>query len=118
MLSMFCRLLAVLVAFALVGGTTAQFAQSGEYAAPMAMAGMPCDMMMPMAAGEHGEPMMPGKGTMPDCIKLCCMAVVALPAPLTGNEILTHFSMVDYWPAGSKLDGLARSPEPVPPRTT
>jgi hypothetical protein len=118
MLSVFRHLLAVLVAFALVGGTAAQFAHSADYVAPMTMADTPCDMTMPMAAGEHGQPMMPDKGMASDCVKMCCMVVAALPAPLISSNILAHFSMVDYWPAGSKLDGLAREPEPVPPRTT
>jgi hypothetical protein len=121
----FRRLLAVLVAFALVGGTTAQFAQAAQYVAPMTMAGMPCGIMMPMAAGEHGMamehgmPMMPGKGMAPDCTKqMCCMVAAALPARFVGNEIITHYSAVDYWPARSRLAGVMREPEPLPPRTT
>jgi hypothetical protein len=114
----FRRVLAVLVAFALVGGTTAQFAQSAQYVAPMTMAGMPCDMMMPAADAEHGAPMMPGKGMAPDCIKMCCMVVATLPARLASDEIVTHVSPVDYWPAWTKLAGLVREPEPLPPRTT
>src|ERR1035437_6930499 len=113
----FRRVLAVLVAFALVGGTTAQFAQSAQYVAPMTMAGMPCDMTMPMADAERGEPMIPGKGMASDCIKMCCMVVATLPARLASDEIVTHVSPVDYLPARAKLAGLGRRPGALSPPT-
>jgi hypothetical protein len=54
MLSFAHRLMLALIAFAIVGGTTVQLAQSSQYAAPMAIAGMPCDMMTPgMASRWH-----------------------------------------------------------------
>ncbi len=96
----------------------AQLAQSGQSIAPMTMAGMPCDMMMPAADADHGEPMMPCKGMTPDCLKhMGCVTDAALPAPLVSNEVVVHFSTVYYWPARSKLASLTRTPEPLPPRT-
>jgi hypothetical protein len=113
------QLLFVLIAFAIVGGTTTQFAQSAQYAGPMTMAGMPCDMMMMSAAGaDHGKPMAPCKGMTPDCIKqMGCVTDVALPARLVKDEFVAHFTTVDYWSALSKLAELIRTPEPLPPRT-
>ena len=118
------RFLIVLIAFAMVGGTTEQLARSAQYAEPVTMAGMPCDMEMPAAGAEHGTPLtlgngMPCKGMTPDCIKqMGCVTVTALPAQIGSNEIAVRFSAVDYWMAGSKLAGLVREPEPLPPRTT
>jgi hypothetical protein len=112
------RLLLVLIAFAIVGGTTAQLARSAQSIAPMTMAGMPCDMMMPAASSERGEPMTPCKGMTPDCIKqMGCVADVALPARLANNEFVAHFTTVDYWSAMSELAELVNTPEPLPPRT-
>jgi hypothetical protein len=112
------QLLLVLIAFAIVGGTTTQLAQSAQYAAPITMAGMPCDMMMPAAGGDHGKPMAPCKGMTPDCIKLMgCATAVALPARFQSNEFAMLFSTVNYWTMSSKLAALVRTPEPLPPRT-
>jgi hypothetical protein len=113
------QLLFVLIAFAIVGGTTTQLAQSAQYAGPMTMAGMPCDMMMMSAAGgDHGRPMAPCRGMTPDCIKqMGCVTDVALPARLVNDEFVAHFTTVDYWSALSKLAELIRTPEPLPPRT-
>jgi hypothetical protein len=108
-----------LIAFAIVGGTTVQLAQSSQYAAPMAMAGMPCGMMMSMADAGHGEPMVPCKGMTPDCIKQmgCIVVDVALPARLASTDVTVALSTVAYWSAWSEMAGLAREPEPFPPRT-
>jgi hypothetical protein len=113
------QLLFVLIAFAIVGGTTTQLAQSAQYAAPMTMVGMPCDMMMMPAAGaDHGKPMAPCKGMTPDCIKqMGCVTAVALPARFASHAFAVHFTTVDYWSAPSKLATLVRTPEPLPPRT-
>jgi hypothetical protein len=113
------RFMLVLIAFAIVGGTSVQLAQSAQYVAPVTMAGMPCDMMMPMADAGHGKPMLPCKGLTPDCIKqMGCLVAVALPARPAGTEFAVPFSMVDYWPAWSAMAGADRTPEPLPPRTT
>lgn len=113
------QFLLVVIAFAIVGGTTAQFAQSAQYDGPMTMAGVPCDMMMPATTvADHGKPMMPCRGMTPDCIKqMGCITDAGLPARLASHEIVVHFSAVDYWTAWSKLAGLVREPEPIPPRT-
>jgi hypothetical protein len=113
------QLLFVLIAVAIVGGTTTQLAQSAQYAAPMTMAGMPCDMMMMPAAGAvHGKPVAPCKGMTPDCIKqMGCVTDIALPARVVIHAFAAHFTTVDYWSALCKLATLFRTPEPLPPRT-
>ncbi len=112
------RLLLVLIAFAIVGGTTVQLARSAEPLAPMTMAGLPCGMMMSMAGSEHGKPMMPCKGMTPDCLKqMGCVTDVALPARLVESGFAAHFTPVDYWPTSSELANLISTPEPLPPRT-
>jgi hypothetical protein len=108
------QLLLVLIAFAVAGAPMAHAAQS-QYGSPMAMAGMPCDMMMD--AG-HAKPQMPCKGLTPECVKqMGCITDIALPARLVGSETVVDFSTVDYWTASSTLAGLVRGPEPFPPRT-
>jgi hypothetical protein len=112
------HLLLVLIAFAIVGGTTAQLAQSAQYAAPMTMAGMPCDMVMPATGADHGKPMAPCKGMTPDCIKVMgCVTDVALPARLMSHEFAAQFTTVDYWTAVPALADRVSTPEPLPPRT-
>jgi hypothetical protein len=112
------RLLLVLIAFAVAGGTTTQLAQSAQYAAAMTMVGTPCDMMMPAAGTDHSKPMTPCKGMTPDCIKLMgCITDVALPAPFMSHAFTVRFAAVDYWPALLELAELVSTPEPLPPRT-
>jgi len=112
-------LLLVLIAFAVVGGTSTQLAQSAPGLAPMTMAGIPCSMMaMPDAGTGHGVPMAPCKGMTPDCIKqIGCVTATALPSPFMTIEVAAHFSGVDYWSARSELANFVREPEPLPPRT-
>jgi hypothetical protein len=118
MLKVAHRLLLVLIAFAIVGGTTTELAQSAQYAAPMTMAGMPCDMMMPAGDADQGKPMAPCKGMTPDCIKMMgCVTAVALPARFVSHEFVAHFTAVDYWSTSSETAELVRTPEPLPPRT-
>jgi hypothetical protein len=112
------HVLFVLITFAIVGGTTGQFAQSAQYATPMTMAGMPCDMVMPADGADHGKPMAPCKGMTPDCIKVMgCVTDVALPARLISHEFAAQFTTVNYWTAVSALADLVSTPEPLPPRT-
>ena len=115
------QLLFVLIAFAIVGATTAQLAQAAHSVAPMTMAGMPCDMSMPAAGADHGKPMVPCKGVTPDCLKLMgCAAItdIASPAQLVSTEFTTQVSVVEYWSTLSQRTGLSSTPEPNPPRTT
>ncbi len=113
MLRMLRKLLLVLSAFAIIGGTTSELARSAQYGATMA--GMSCDMMMPAADTDHGESTMPCKGMTPDCMKLMGgVADASLPARFASHEFVAHVSKVDYW---SALSGLAAAPEPLPPRT-
>jgi hypothetical protein len=113
------QFLLVLIAFAIVGGTTAQLARSAQYAAPMTMTGMPCDMTAMAAGADHDKPMMPCHGMTPDCIKqMGCITDTGLLARPFSDEIVVHASAVDYWTAWPKLAGLTQEPEPLPPRTT
>src|ERR1700722_12179734 len=93
MLKVVRRFLILLIAFAVVGGTTTELARSAQYGAPMTMAGMPCDMAMP-ASGDT-KPMPPCKGMTPDCIKLMgCVTVTALPARFPTHRMTVRYSMV------------------------
>ena len=112
------QLLLVLIAFAFVGGTSAQLARSAEMAAPMTMAGMPCDMMMSHAGMHDDKPNSPCKGMTPDCIKqMGCVTDAALLARAVSLDVVAHYSDVDYWSAWSMLADFVREPEPLPPRT-
>jgi len=112
------RLVLALIAFAIVGGTTVQLAQSSQYVAPTTMADVPCDMMMSMAGAGHGQPMAPCKGLTPDCVKqMGCVVDVALPARLASTDVTVPLSTVAYWSAWSAMAGLIHAPEPLPPRT-
>ncbi len=82
------------------------------------MAGMPCDMAMPMADAGHGAPMAPCKGLTPECIKqMGCVANTALPARLADDDTVFAFGPVAYWSAWFEMTGVAPQPEPLPPRT-
>lgn len=113
--------LLVLVAFALVSGTTAEFArvaQAAQYVAPMTMDGVPCNMAMPMSASGDTKPMAPCKSMTPDCLKLMgCVTVTALPARYTTHAIVVQYGVVDYPTFSSELTGLDHRPDPFPPRT-
>ncbi len=112
------QFLLVLIAFALIGGTSSQLARLAQYAAPAVMAGMPCDMMMSHARMNADKPMQPCKGMTSECIKqMGCVTDAALPARTVNLDIAVHFSSVDYWSAWSTLADLVRAPEPLPPRT-
>ena len=111
------RILLVLIAFAFIGGTSSQLAHSVEYAAPMTMAGMPCDMMMSHTGMRDGKPMSPCKSTNSDCKQMGCVADAAMPARTVNLDIAVSFSDVDYWSAWSRLADFVREPEPLPPRT-
>jgi len=112
------QLLLVLIAFALIGGTSSQLARSAEYAAPIVMMGMPCDVMMSLAGMQDGKPIPPCKGMTPDCIKqIGCVSDAALPARTMSLDVAESFSDVDYWSALCKLANFVREPEPLPPRT-
>ena len=112
------RLMLGLIIFAIVGGSTAQLAQSSQYSVSATMAGMPCDMTMPVADAGHGEPMAPCKGMTPDCIKqMGCVVNAALPVRLASTDVRVPLSTVAYWSAWSEMAGLIREPEALPPRT-
>ena len=113
------HILLALVALALVGGTTSDFARAAAYGPVMATMEVPCDMAMPMSAsGDDAKPMPPCKGLTADCIKqMGCVTVVGLPVPFTAREATVHYAAVAYWSPLAKLVSLDRQPEPQPPRT-
>ncbi|TAL76371.1 MAG: hypothetical protein EPN75_14490, partial [Beijerinckiaceae bacterium] len=103
---MFRRILLLLGAFALLSGTTAEFARATQYVTPMAMDGVPCNMAMPMSASGDTKPMAPCKGMTPDCLKLMgCITVTALPARYTTHGIVVQYGVVDYPAFSSELTG-------------
>jgi hypothetical protein len=111
------HILLVLIAFALVGGTTTQLARAARYPATMATTGMPCDMVMSVSG--HGKPMKPCGAMTPDCLKqMGGVTDIGLPAPPARDALVTHAGAADYWPHRSRLAGLIHPPEPLPPRTT
>jgi hypothetical protein len=113
------QLLLLLLAFAFIGGTSAQLARAAEYAAPMDVMSMPCDMTTMSHAGmPDDQPMPPCKGLTPDCIKqMGCVTDAGLPARTISLDFAVHLSDVDYWSAWSSVDDFVREPEPLPPRT-
>lgn len=112
------HLVLLLVAFALVSGTTAELASAAQYVAPMTMDGMPCNMAMPMSASGDTKPVAPCKGMTSDCLKLMgCVTVTALPARYTTHAIVVQYGVVDYPTFSSELTGLDHRPDPFPPRT-
>lgn len=121
MLKVVRHILLLLIAFALVGGTTIELARSAQYVAPITMVGMPCNMSMAAPASGDAAPMPPCKQITRDCLKLMgCATVTALPNRSTGHEMMVRYSnAVDYyWTASSTLAGLDHKPEPLPPRAT
>jgi hypothetical protein len=119
MLRVLRHILLLLVAFAVVGGTTSEFARAAQYSTVMVAAGMPCDMAMPASASGDTKPMAPCKGMTPDCIKqMGCLTVTGLPAHFLTYESTVQYSAINYWTATSELAGLDHEPEPLPPRTT
>ena len=112
-------LLLLLVAFAIVGGTTSELARAAAYGPVAAMAEMPCDMAMSTSAsGDDARPMAPCKGMTADCIKqMGCVTVVGLPAHFMTHESDVQYATIGYWSSLSKLVSLALQPEPLPPRT-
>ena len=113
------HLLLLLVAFALVGGTTSELARAAAYGPVTAMAEMPCDMAMQTAASDDDAvPMAPCKGMTADCIKqMGCVTVAALPVPFSAHESAVEYGAVDYWASHAELVSLDHEPEPLPPRT-
>ena len=119
MLKALRHIVLLLLAFALVGGTTTELAHSAQYVAPTTMVGMPCDMTILASAAGDTKPMPPCKQMTPDCMKLTgCVAVTALLDRSTSHERAVRYSSsVGYWTVSSTLAGLDHKPEPLPPRT-
>ncbi|HVJ54928.1 MAG TPA: hypothetical protein VM689_20880 [Aliidongia sp.] len=112
------NMLFLIVAGALIGGTTLELAHSASYGSVLVSADMPCDMAMAASASGDAKPMPPCKGMTPECIKLMgCVTVSALPGHFLIHEAVMQYSVIDYWTSVFELDGLDREPEPLPPRT-
>jgi hypothetical protein len=94
------QLLRALIAFGLIGSTSFQVARSAEYAAPVVMADMPCDMMMSHTGMQDGKYMPPCKGMTAACTKqMGCITDAALPTRAVNPDVARRFSSVDYWSA-------------------
>jgi hypothetical protein len=108
----------LLVAVAIIGGTTTELARSAQYAPVAAAAGMPCDMTMPAPASGDEQPMQPCKGMTPDCIKMMgCVTATALPPHSLTHQSTVRYSAIVYWTPVSALSSSDLEPEPLPPRT-
>jgi hypothetical protein len=119
MLRILRTVLVLLIALAIVGGTTTEFARSAQYGSIFVTAEVPCDMAMAGSTSGDTKPMAPCKGMTPDCIKLTgCVTISALPAHFLNHVAIEQYTAIDYWTAVSEFDSLAREPEPLPPRTT
>src|SRR5262249_43912205 len=101
----FCHILLLLVAVAVVGGTTRELARSAQFGLTASAAGMPCDdITMPMSAAGDAQPMQPCKGMTSDCIKLMgCVTVDALPTQFQADPSIVQYSAIHYWTAASAL---------------
>lgn len=112
------RFLVVLVAFAVIGGTTSKLAWSAEYG-PAAV-GTPCDVMILAQADDvHSAPLASCKMIQVNCLKqLGCVADTAFPARFASLDVVAHHTSVNFWATWSNLAGVVREPEPLPPRTT
>ena len=115
----FRHILLLVVAVAIVGGTTTELARSAQYGVVASSAGMPCDnMAMPTSIGD-AQPMQPCKGMTPDCIKLMgCITGNAAPVQFQTLAAIVQYSVIDYWTPASVLTSSDLEPELLPPRTT
>lgn len=115
----FRHILLLLVAVAIVGGTTTELARSAQFGLTASAAGMPCDdMTMPTSAAGDAQPMQPCKGMTPDCIKLMgCVTATVLPPHSLTHQSTVRYSAIVYWTPVSELASSDLEPEPLPPRT-
>lgn len=114
----FRHIVLLLVAVALIGGTTSEVAFSAQAGSGMVMAGMPCDMAMPATVSGDVMPMPSCKGMTPDCIKLMgCVTISALPAQYLAHGSTVQYGAIRYRHSEATLVGLDHEPEPLPPRT-
>lgn len=119
MLRILRHILRLLIALAVVSGTTAELARAAQYVGPMAMAGTPCNMDMSVSPSSDTKPTAPCKAMTPDCIKLMgCTTAAVLPARFVTHEASVRYNTVGYWTVSSEFASLDCEPEPFPPRTT
>ncbi len=112
------RLLVVLVALAVIGGSAPAFARAFQQAGSTAMADMPCHMSMHIAKhGDHHQPD-PCKGNPSDCCAQMCGTAAGLPSQIAGASVPVLFTRVDYSAVRSQMTGVPSAPEPLPPRTS
>ena len=118
MYGIYRRILFLLVAFAVLGVTTAEAARPVAFADMSGDSAMPCDMTMPAEMTGGMDAPSPCKGMTPDCIKMMgCVTISALPAHFVSAESAVEYRTVIYWTADPELAGQTPAPEPQPPRT-
>ena len=124
MLRLVRDILLALIAVAIIGGPTLEFARAAKYEpamamGAMAMGGTTSDDQMPASGDMKTKPTVPCKGMTSDCIKLMgCVTINALPAHFVTFAIADHFdSAIRYWAFGSDWTGIHHRPDPFPPRT-
>jgi hypothetical protein len=117
MLRVLRQLLFVLIAFAVVGGTTTQFARAADRVAPTTTADMPCDMMMPAASVDHGKPMAPCKAMMTGCAEMLGCGLNASLQVRVATATPVAWASVAYWSVPGSLEGLFVKPDLGPPIT-
>ncbi len=114
---MFRRILLLLVAFAIIGGTTSEGGTFGGIWRPHGHGGHAVRHGDAASIAGDTKPM-PCKGMTADCIKqMGCVTATALPAPFLTHASTVRYSAVDYWTPVIRLAGLIHEPEPLPPRT-
>lgn len=115
------QLLAVLIVFGLVAGTSAHAMPFGMVQdASMTTQAMqtPCDQMavMPTLKGGAAEGGMPCKAITPDCVKqMVCVELPALPTDAARGYAPVTYAPVTYWSHTHALTGLSHEPDLLPP---
>ena len=111
------QLMFAVLAVVMVGGSNPISATSAQSMA--AISSMPCDMEMPIMSAGQEMPVSRCNGTVSDCFRhWCCVTANLLPADLHHQTTAVEYSTVAYWASSSKLAGVQREPDHLPPRTT
>ena len=105
------------LAIVMVGGSSPIAATPAQSMA--AISSMPCDMEMPIMSAGHEMPVSPCHGMLSGCSRhWCCVTIDLLPTDLHHHTTAVEYSTVAYWASSSKLAGVQREPDHLPPRTT
>lgn len=114
-------LIAVLVAFGLVTGTTAIAMPSGmvqQAVAKASVADAPCASMSAMqsAEGRVSSGSMPCKSISPDCMKqMTCLQALSIPGRSASGYMPFVYASVTYWVNAQPVTGISRKPDLFPP---